>query len=165
MNWFIRETSLTFAVGSLIVELQPSWAEPAIRSMLVVCALLATGALVARMLNRTPLELDPVNASSQAVPGEVRRMNQVEQANDFLLAVDYQLYPFLQAAVREIATQRLLVHHHIELARDPETAQRILGNAVWQVVRPGIAGEDSGARWGNITIAQLEAVRAGLERV
>jgi len=165
VKWLIREVSLTAAVGSLVIVLQPSWAQPAIRAILVVCALLATGALLARALSRTPVERDPVTVSSQPRPGEVRRMSQVEQANDFLLMVDYQLFPFLQAAIREIAAQRLLSHHHVELARDPEAAQRILGNAVWQIIRPSIAGEASGAGWGNITIAQLEAVTAELERV
>jgi len=165
VNWLIREASFAAAIGSLIVALQPSWTEPAIRSTLVVCTLLATGALVARTLKGTPIERDPVSASIQPGPGEVRRMDQVEQAKEFLVAVDYQLFPFLQARIREIATQRLLVHHHVELAGDPETAQRILGTAVWQLVRPSDAGEDPGARWGKITVAQLEAVTAGLERV
>jgi hypothetical protein len=91
-------------------------------------------------------------------------MRDIEQANDFLLAVDYQLFPFLQGAVRDIAAQRLLVGRNVDLERQPDRARDILGQETWQLITPM---ETAGGkpRLGSVSLAQLAVVADALEKV
>jgi hypothetical protein len=90
-------------------------------------------------------------------------MRDIKQANDFLIAVDYQLFPFLQGAVREIAEQRLLVHHNVDLEREPNRARDILGQETWQLIRPMETAEGK-PHFGSLSIAQLAVVTDALEK-
>lgn len=167
MKWLLREASLVTAIGALIVLIQPAWLPALTRPWLVIVGLLAAGAIISDALARVPTEPQPVAGGRKVPdrqPGEVRRMSEIEQANDFLVAVDYQLFPFLQSEINAIAAHRLLVNHNVVLERQPERARKLLGEEVWQVVQ----ARDSGAgdsRWGNITITQLSALTRDLEKL
>jgi hypothetical protein len=164
VKWFGREASLVTAIAALIAALQPSWLAVVGRSWLVVMALLASGAILSNALGHIPTEQAPVVTAEPRQPGDVRQIGHIEQANDFLLAVDYQLFPFLQGAVRDIAAQRLLVHHSVVLESDPERARHLLGEEAWQLIRPTDAG-DRESPWGTISVGQLAAVADSLERL
>lgn len=164
MKWFFRESSLVTAVAALIVVLQPSWLANVARPWLVIVALLAEGAILSEVFGGMPVETPGVQSASNRRLGEVRQMRDIEQASDFLVAVDYQLFPFLVDTVRDIAAQRLLVHHNVELDRQPVRARELLGEAVWQFVRAAAASEGD-RNWGTITPAQLATVTDVLERL
>jgi hypothetical protein len=78
--------------------------------------------------------------------------------------VDYQLFPFLLGAVRDIAAQRLLVRHNVELEREPDRARDILGEETWQVIRPMETAEGT-PQSRSISLRQLAVVTDALERV
>jgi hypothetical protein len=161
MKWFFREASLVTALAALIVVLQPSWMPIVARSWLVVVVLLAAGAILSEVFGRIPVESPHSREALGRKLGEVRQMRDIEQANDFLVAVDYQLFPFLQDAVRNIAAHRLLVHHNVELDRQPGRARELLGDATWQLLQPTTGqGERD---WGTISPAQLASVTDELE--
>ena len=164
MKWSIREGSLMTAVAALVVVVQPDILPAVVRAWLVVVALLATGAVLKRVFGPIPAEPPAVHSVTARELGLVRGMSENDQAKDFLLAVDYQLFPFLQGTLREIAAQRLLVNHKIVLERDPERARKILGDDVWRLVRPTPEGSDQ-PRLDTVTIAQLAVVTDALEKV
>ena len=165
MRWFVREASLATALGALILLVRPAWLPLVIKPWLVIVGLLASGAIISRAFARVPAELQLVAGGGSVPPrqlGRVRQMSDIDQGSDFLLAVDYQLFPFLQSEIKAIAVHRLLVNHNVVLDRQPELARNLLGDAVWQLVRPPYAGEGQ-SRWGNITFAHLSALARDLE--
>jgi hypothetical protein len=164
MTWFIREGSLVTAVAALVVLVQPDVLAVTLRAWLVVVALLAAGAVLSRAFRNVPPEPEPVSSATVRRPGEVRNMRDIEQANDFVVGVDYQLFAFLQGALREIAAQRLLVHHNVLLERDQDRARKILGDEAWQLVRPRTEGAER-QRWETVTVGQLAVATDALEKV
>jgi hypothetical protein len=164
MKWFFREASLVTAVAAVIVVVQPSWLAMLARPWFAVVALLGAGAILSVVFARLPPEPLVVRSLPRSNLGEVRQMREIEQANDFLLAVDYQLYPFLQDAIRGIAAHRLLVRHNIGLDAQPDRARELVGDAAWQLVGPA-HGSDGGRSWGTISPAQLATVTDALERL
>src|SRR5439155_19442179 len=121
------------------------------------------GAVLRQVFGPIPAEPPSVNPAHARELGLVREMGDNDQAKDFVLAVDYQLFPFLQGTLREIAAQRLLVNHRVVFERDPDRARKILGDDAWQLVRPTPEGSDQ-PRWDAVTIAQLDAVTDALEK-
>jgi hypothetical protein len=163
MKWLIREGSLAMTVAALVVAVQPDLLAVAIRAWLVVVAFLTAGAVLSRVFGHIPPEPQPVDSAIAHQQGEVRHMRDIEQANDFVLAVDYQLFTFLQGTLAEIAAQRLLVNHNVVIERDPDRAHRILGDEAWQLVRPRPGLEKP--PWDTVTIRQLAVVTDALEKV
>lgn len=164
MKWIIREAALVAALGSLLVTLQPSWLPVLPRLWIVLTILVAFALLVSKVVLETPVELPPEAPLKTRQGGELRRMKDVEQANDFLVAVDYQLFPFLRRSVRDIAAHRLLIHHNVLLDREPELARQVLGEAVWKLLHPKVTGQDED-QWGAVTLDQLDATTSDLENV
>ncbi len=164
MRWLIREASLVTILAALIVAIEPSWLAAVGRAWLAVVALLAMGAITTEAFGHIPAESRLDDSPRPRRLGEVRQMRDVEQANDFLVAVDYQLFPFLQRAVRDIAAQRLLVHHNLVLERDTLQARQMLGEAVWHLLQPADRAQNEG-RWGSVSIRQLVAITDALESV
>jgi hypothetical protein len=164
MKWLIRESSLATAVAALLVVVQPDSLTGVARAWLVVIAFLTSAAVLGRVFGGIPEEPQPVDSVSFPQRGEVRQMPDNDQANDFVLAVEYQLFPFLQGRLREIAAQRLLANHNVVLEREPDRARMILGDDIWQLVR--FAPESSQhPRWDTVTIGQLATVTDALENV
>jgi hypothetical protein len=164
MRWLIRESSLATVVAALVVWVSPESLTVAARAWLVVVAFLIAAASLRRVFERIPEEPEPVESVSFRQRGEVRQMPDNDQANDFVLAVDYQLFPFLVGRLREIAEQRLLAHHSVALEREPDRARAILGDETWELIQ---SNPDSSQhpRWVPFTIRQLAAVTDVLERV
>jgi hypothetical protein len=168
MRWLVREASLVTAVVALVLLAEPSWLGLLIRISLLVNALLVSGAILSHGFARFPQELSRRGgeASSNLIRpiGEVHQMRDIEQANDFLIAVDYQLFPFLRKQLREITAHRLLANHNVDLKREVAPARRLLGEELWELVRP-VAIPDKGEGWGTISTAQLARITDELEQL
>ena len=164
MKWFLREASLVTALTALVVVLEPTWLTTVGRLWLVAIVLLGSGAILSTVLGQIPMEPVPASTGLARQLGEFRQMRDIEQANDFLIAVDYQLFPFLQGAVREIAAQRLLVRHNVDLEREPDRARDLLGQETWQLIT---STDTAGAktRLGSVSLTQLAVVTDVLEKV
>lgn len=164
MRWFLREATLVTALASLVLVLEPTWLATVVRLWLVAIALLGIGAILSALFANIPTEPGPTSTSAAPHLGEVRQMRDIEQANNFLIAVDYQLVPFLLDAIREIAAQRLLVRHNVDLEREPDRARDILGQETWRVIRPPETAEGR-PHLRSISPMQLAVVTDALEKV
>lgn len=166
MRWLWREASLATALAAMVLTLQPTWSSATIRAWLVVVGILGSGAILSEALARFPVEAVRQGSAwpgSQERPAtEVRHMRDIEQANDFLLGVDYQLFPFLRDRVREIAAHRLLTRHNVDLEHNPALARRLLGEELWELVRPATANDE---RWGTRSTTRLDSITRDLEKL
>ena len=164
MKWFLREASLVTALTALVVVLEPTWLATVGRLWLVAIVLLSSGAIHSTVFGHIPTEPVPALTGLTRQLGDLRQMRDIEQANDFLIAVDYQLFPFLQGAVREIAAQRLLVRHNVDLELEPDRARGLLGQETWELITPT---ETAGAkpRFGSVSLTRLAVVTDALEKV
>lgn len=160
MKWFLREALLTTSLASLVVTLEPSWLWAMVRLWTVALVILAVGLYVSWLLS-VPLVRTP-EPSSARKPGELREMRDIEAANDFLIAVDYQLGPFLQRAIHDIAKDRLLTRRDIALDEQPVRARQVLGEEVWRLIRRST--EDSSST-SNLNHEQLALIVTALESV
>ncbi|MFI5091250.1 MAG: hypothetical protein ACHP7P_14470, partial [Terriglobales bacterium] len=158
------EASLATALAALVLVLEPTWLATVFRLWLGAIALLGSGAILSTVFGRIPTEPAPASTQQARQLGDLRQMRDIEQANDFLIAVDYQLFPFLQGAVRDIAAQRLLVSHNVDLEREPDRARDILGQETWRLITPM---ETAGGkpRLGSVSLAQLAVVTDALEKL
>jgi hypothetical protein len=168
MKWPLRETSLATSLAALVLVIQPSWFGLVIRVWLVVIGLLLSGAILSGAFARFPAEAaGPRHDGSVDLirpVGEVRHIRDIEEAKDFVIAVDYQLFPFLRDQLREIAAYRLLTNHNIHLERDSRLARQLLGDEIWELVRPA-ASSDKTEGWGTISTAQLSTITRDLEKL
>jgi hypothetical protein len=164
MKWFPREACLVTALAAIVLVLEPTWLVTVVRLWLGAIALLGSGAILSRVFGQIPTEPGLASTPRDRQLGELRQMRDIEQANDFLLAVDYQLFPFLQGAVRDIAAQRLLVGRNVDLERQPDRARDILGQETWQLITPTQTAGGK-PRLGSVSLAQLAAVADALEKV
>jgi hypothetical protein len=134
MKWILREGLLVTSIAALVVTLHPDWLPAVSRLWLIAAIVLGVGVYISWLLRI------PVNRTdrSDSAPrrGHLREMRDIEVANDFLIAVDYQLFPFLQRAIRDIARDRLLGRRDIDLEHEPMRARQVLGAEVWRLISP-----------------------------
>lgn len=132
-------TFLTAILVALVVV------APSRRSLLVgiyvlLLAAIALGALVSSFRTfepqlgvRSPFERTPEKPEEPALPDELDRIDRLVVlggANEFDL--HYRLRPLL----RQIAAERLQNVYGVDLDREPERARSLLGDGLWEVVRP-----------------------------
>jgi|SRR5579859_5653690 len=165
MKWLVREVSLVTAVAPLVVILQPQWLAIVVHAWLVLVATLTAGASLQKIFSQVPVEWQLTkDRVGTRKPVEAFHMRDIDQANDFLMAVDYGLFPFLQRVVSDVAAQRLLAHHNVVLERDTQRARSLVGDVVWQVLES--SRERGGiTRWSVLNDAQLEELTNALEKV
>lgn len=168
MKALLRELSLATSVAALALVADPAWFGLVVRALLLIASLLVLGAVLSAALARFPVEparlRHDVRGKLIRPVGEVRHVRDIDQASDFLVAVDYQLFPFLRDRLREIAAHRLLARHNIDLERDCGPARRLLGDELWDIVRPAAQpGKSEG--WGTISTAQLATIARKLEKL
>ena len=167
MTWLAREVSLLTAAAGFLAAVRPGWWPVVTAVWLVAVSVLVVVTALAEMLDRWPQEPSPAvdeRRSAQRLPGRTTHLREIEHANDFLLAVEYQLQPFLRQRLREIAADRLLVGHNVDLDRQPERSRRLLGAEVWQLVRPAIGGDEA-AVWKAMSVQRLQQAIQALEVV
>jgi len=104
---------------------------------------------------RDPLETQP------ARPAELERL---EREVYLALGNEFYLYHRLRPLLREIASDRLLLHHGVDLDRRPAEAERLLGPEAWEWLRPD--REEPRDRWvDGPPTEELSAVVDALERI
>jgi hypothetical protein len=159
MKSFLREALLATSLAGLVVTLEPSWLSAMVRLWTAALMILAVSMYISWLLS---VPLARAHEPSSGKPGELREMRDIEAANDFLIAVDYQLGPFLQRAIRDIARDRLLTRRDIALDEQPMRARQVLGEEVWRLV--GRSTSD-GSSTSNLNHEQLALIVTALESV
>jgi hypothetical protein len=94
-------------------------------------------------------------------PAELERL---EREVHLSLAGSFHMQHRLVPVLREIAANRLLLRHGLDLDARPEAAQRLLGDAAWSWLRPD--RPEPRDRWApGPPLAELTAVIDALERI
>ncbi len=91
-------------------------------------------------------------------------LEKLERAVSMASTSGYDVHHRLRPVVREIAAGQLLVRRGIDLDRHPEAAHAVLGDDVWELVRPERPRPQARAAPG-LGLEELEQVVAGLERI
>jgi len=103
---------------------------------------------------------DPLDVLPQR-PAELERL---EREVHLSLGSSFYLHHRLRPLLREIASNRLLVRHGVDLDRRPDVAAKRLGPQAWEWLRPD--REEPRDRWGpGPPLAELTAVVDALDRI
>jgi hypothetical protein len=151
----------------VLVVLVPSKRSLFIGIYELVLAAIALGALVGsfqtfepRLGMRSPFEREPEKPEEPQPIAELDRIDRLVVlggANEFDL--HYRLRPLL----RQIASERLYDLYGIDLDTDPERVKPLLGDELWEIVRPD---REVGRRsWPGLPPAELAGHVARLEQL
>lgn len=69
-------------------------------------------------------------------PGPIAELERIDRMVVLGAANAFDAHHRLRPLLRELAAERLHAHHGVSLDRDPERAQELLGEELWNVVRP-----------------------------
>jgi len=131
---------------------------------LVVYVFVLGGALLILLLSRLAKTMPRAHQVGRLLPRAKDAVDEVEQfqriARQLTLSSsrEFDLHYHLRPLVKEIASARLARQHGIDLEREPERAQRLIGTGrVWELVRPDREPpEDRAARgWSKPDLQQL----------
>ncbi|HEY7197536.1 MAG TPA: hypothetical protein VH306_10130 [Gaiellaceae bacterium] len=109
----------------------------------------------ARRTRRSAFEL--ALAARSAEKRRLRALDRMEHDVVQSLANPLDLHRRLRPVLRDVAAQRLAAGHGIDLDRRPEAAQALLGDELWELVRPERPEPDE------LTGTRLDA--GGLDRI
>jgi hypothetical protein len=70
-------------------------------------------------------------------PEPIAELQRTDRALVLGAANAFDLHHRLRPLLRDLAAERLYAHHGVELDRDQERARELLGDELWDVVRPG----------------------------
>ncbi len=103
---------------------------------------------------------DPLDVLPER-PSDLERMERdVYLSCGTAFYLHYRLRPIL----REIAANRLLTHHGVDLESRPDTAEEILGGQAWSMLKPDLEAPKD--RWApGPPLPELRAVVDALERI
>ena len=138
-----------FATGAVVLVASVALAGvvlavPEHRTRAVAAYLLALGALAAVLALRGVMRAaasgpSAFEAALDPRPGRPSRLRSLERVeNDCVqgLANPVDLHRRLRPRLREIAAQRLAARHGVDLEGRPEAARALLGEEIWELVRP-----------------------------
>ena len=111
----------------------------------------------------SPEQFEVGLAQPTAAPFEIAGLRTVETELRMAIANAYGRELRLKPILRELAGWRLARNHGVDLDRAPEAAQRILGEPLWELVRPADAFPDF--RAAGVPLADVQAAIDRLERI
>ncbi len=129
-------TVATVAVALLV----PGRAELAVHVYLLVLASLALGFLVAVLRRRYPVAAaSPFDLGLRTQPREehvLQELARLEREVTLSMSTAFDLHFRLRPVLRRISARLLASRRGIELERSPAAARTLLGEELWDVVRP-----------------------------
>lgn len=132
-----------FAVLATVAGAMAALAFGGQRSLVLHVWLVAFGGLglwAGTALVRVALPPSP-SALQRALPGRppppppLAELERVQRAVSFAASSGFDFHVRLRPLLREIAAQRLLARHGIEMDRDAGAARRVLGPAMWDALQ------------------------------
>lgn len=140
-----------------------------IRARVLDVYLLVVGGLVLLTLVRVTRILAPRGTSAferalQRPSGKRSLDLALEREVELSVIQAFHLHVRLRPILREIAAQRLLARHGIELDREPTRARPLVGDRAWEIVRPDRPPPQDRLSRGP-SLADLRAVVTELERL
>jgi hypothetical protein len=144
MNWILRRALKLALVFSAAIGFA-AWAFSGLRDALLEAYLLGIGGVLLLALVRTTSERESATGTSdfdRAVgemsrrypsdSGELSLVHDVQQS----VASTFHLHARLRPILREIAAHRLSMRFGVDLDREHERAQELVGGDAWELVRP-----------------------------
>lgn len=140
----------------------------ALHLYLVVLAALAAVLVIERALAGVrladpPSGLRTLRGRRRHHPERPRAIEEVEHAVDFARSRAFDVHFWLRPHLLRVATYRLAAHHGLRLDGDREAARALLGDRLWEFVRPDRELPDRTAR--GLELGQLRALVEDLERL
>ena len=166
----MSRTTLVVAALAGAAALGIAFAPPESQASLARLGILALGAVAAwRALGRSssvtapsPEQFERELAQPRAPSFEIAGLRAVETDLRMSIANAFGRELRLKPILRELAGWRLARNHGVDLDRAPEAAQRILGEPLWQLVRPAEAFPDFRAP--GVPLSDIQAAIDRLER-
>lgn len=144
MTWIVRRALKLALVFSAAIGFA-AWAFSGLRDALLEAYLLGIGGVLLLALVRTTSEQGSATGTSdfdRAVgemsrrypsdSGELSLVHDVQQS----VASTFHLHARLRPILREIAAHRLSMRFGVDLDREHERAQELIGGGAWELVRP-----------------------------
>jgi hypothetical protein len=131
---------LATAILLTLVVLVPSRRPLFVGVYELVLAALAIGTLVASFRTfepqawlRSPLEREPEKPEQ---PRPIAELDRIDRLVVLGAANEFDFHYRLRPVLRQVAAERLYGLHGVDLDRDPERARPLLGEELWEAVRP-----------------------------
>jgi hypothetical protein len=135
-------TTVAGVTALLVVMLgiRPVSIQQILAAYVLVLAAVALAALsrIARSASETPVRSELDAALRSHVAGPTRPSELMRTERDIMLGTSnaWNLHKRLLPILREAAAARLAAGHNVDLARRPEAARKLLGEPIWQQLRP-----------------------------
>ena len=111
-----------------------------------------------------PSLADELDDPLDVLPERPAELERLEREVYLSLGSSFYLHHRLRPLLRDIASNRLLVRHGLDLDRRPEQAEKLVGPKAWEWLRPD--RQEPRDRWApGPPIAELTAVVEALERI
>ena len=131
---------LATAILVTLVVLVPSRRSLFVGIYELVLATIAVGALLGSFRTfepkawmRSPFERAPEKPEQ---PQPIAELDRIDRLVVLGAANEFDLHYRLRPLLRQVAAERLYGLHGVDLDRDPERARPLLGDELWEVVRP-----------------------------
>jgi hypothetical protein len=111
----------------------------------------------------TPEQFEAGLARAREAPSEISSLRAVETDLRMSAASAFGLEFRLKPHLRELASWRLLRNHGVDMDRSPDAARRIVGDHLWELMRP--ADEPPEFRKPGAGLADVQAGIDRLERI
>jgi hypothetical protein len=82
---------------------------------------------------RSPFERPPERPPR---PEPLAELERIDRALVLAASSSFDVHHRLRPLLRELASERLYASHGVELDREPERARALLGDELWEIVRP-----------------------------
>jgi hypothetical protein len=110
-----------------------------------------------------PSRIERAVRATKSAPGRLPELERLERELVMSVQSTFDTYHRLRPTLREIAADRL-GHYGVELDAPGGTAEELLGDAAWGIVRPGLERPRDHMAPG-VPLARVEAAVAALERL
>ena len=159
---------LATAALLLVLALLPGRRDLALHVYWLALAALALGWLVGIVRRAHPVAADsPFDLGLRRrhdVREPVAELERLEREVSMAMSTAFDLHFRLRPRVHRIAGQLLASRRGVDLATQPESARRLLGEETWALVRPGVEPPADRSAPG-LELARLRAVVTSLERL
>src|SRR3954449_7793314 len=171
---FVRTRLVFLAVVALLLVAAVSFLLPGRRHVALDVFVLFLGGLGLAMAVRAthgaspdvhePSLVDELADPLDVLPQRPAELERLEREGHLSLGSSFYLHHRLRPLLREVASNRLLVRHGVDLDRHSDDAAKHLGPQAWEWLRPD--REEPRDRWGpGPPFAELTSVVDALERI
>ncbi len=141
----VRVGSGAFLASLLLLGLLlafPGRREPLVAAYELVLGTLAIGAILGALRALEPGKWEPRSVFERPPerpprPEPIAELERMDRVLVLAASSAFDVHHRLRPLLRDLASERLHAHHGVELDREPERARELVGDSLWEIVRPG----------------------------